>query len=75
MCLDARRLVWLSNEDTQKGYGVDFIALTMHAISRDIEAYPEPCIYTQVHLSRLFFYQGLLTVLQSDQLFSGVLLD
>lgn len=47
-----RRLVWLSNEDTQKGYGVDFIALTMHAISRDIEAYPEPCIYTQIDNGR-----------------------
>ena len=52
-CLDGRRLVWFSDEDVQKGYAVTFIALTMHAISRDVEAYPEPCIYTQVDISEL----------------------
>jgi hypothetical protein len=51
-CLDGRRLVWFSNEDVHKGYAVTFIALTMHAISRDVEAYPEPCIYTQVNISK-----------------------
>ena len=43
-----RRLVWLSDEDVHKGYAVDFYSLSMHAISRDVEAYPQPCIYTQV---------------------------
>lgn len=51
-CLDGRRLVWFSNEDVHKGYAVTFIALTMHAISRDVEAYPEPCIYTQVNIAK-----------------------
>ncbi|KAG0596687.1 hypothetical protein M758_UG276200 [Ceratodon purpureus] len=47
-----RRLVWFSNDDVHKGYAVTFIALTMHAISRDVEAYPEPCIYTQIETGK-----------------------
>eukprot|EP00850_Spirogloea_muscicola_P000215 SM000001S04617 [mRNA] locus=s1:1251635:1253809:- [translate_table: standard] len=43
-----RRLVWLSDEDLQEGYAVDFVSLTMHAISRDTDAYPHPCIYMQI---------------------------
>jgi len=43
-----KRLVWLSDEDVHKGYAVDFYSLSMHAISRDVEAYPQPCIYTQI---------------------------
>ncbi|CAK9256170.1 unnamed protein product [Sphagnum jensenii] len=43
-----RRLVWLSDEDVHKGYVVDFLSLTMHAISRDEDAYPQPCIYSQI---------------------------
>ncbi|KAH9576336.1 hypothetical protein CY35_01G156100 [Sphagnum magellanicum] len=43
-----RRLVWLSDEDVHKGYAVDFLSLTMHAISRDEDAYPQPCIYSQI---------------------------
>ncbi|CAK9858659.1 unnamed protein product [Sphagnum jensenii] len=43
-----RRLVWLSDEDMHKGYAVDFLSLTMHAISRDEDAYPQPCIYSQI---------------------------
>ncbi|CAM6099263.1 unnamed protein product [Calypogeia fissa] len=43
-----RRLIWFSDDDHQKGYAVDFKSLSMHAISRDPEAYPVPCIYTQI---------------------------
>eukprot|EP00850_Spirogloea_muscicola_P015303 SM000116S24224 [mRNA] locus=s116:131429:133672:- [translate_table: standard] len=43
-----RRLVWLNDEDLQEGYAVDFVSLTMHAISRDTDAYPHPCIYMQI---------------------------
>lgn len=32
----------------QKGYAVDFLSISLHAISRDPEAYPSPCIYAQV---------------------------
>jgi hypothetical protein len=38
----------LSDEDVHKGYAVDFLSLTMHAISRDEDAYPQPCIYSQI---------------------------
>jgi len=43
-----RRLVWLSDDDLECGYAVNFLSLTMHAISRDQDAYPQPCIYTQI---------------------------
>jgi hypothetical protein len=46
-----RRLVWLSDDDLECGYAVNFLSLTMHAISRDQDAYPQPCIYTQVHFN------------------------
>lgn len=31
-----------------KGYVVDFLSISLHAVSRDPEAYSSPCIYTQV---------------------------
>ncbi|KAL2623652.1 hypothetical protein R1flu_003857 [Riccia fluitans] len=46
--ITTRRLIWLSDDDLQKGYAVTFLALSMHAISRDTNAYPLPCIYTQI---------------------------
>ncbi|KAL3675078.1 hypothetical protein R1sor_025026 [Riccia sorocarpa] len=46
--ITTRRLIWLSNDDLQKGYAVTFLSLSMHAISRDTNAYPLPCIYTQI---------------------------
>lgn len=42
-----KRLIWISDAD-HHGYAVDFLSLSMHAISRDLEAYPMPCIYTQI---------------------------
>ncbi|CAL4938525.1 unnamed protein product [Urochloa decumbens] len=42
-----RRVIWLS-EAKDKGYAVDFLAITLHAVSRDLEAYPSPCLYTQI---------------------------
>jgi len=27
---------------------VDFLAISLHAVSRDLEAYPSPCLYTQI---------------------------
>ncbi|EFJ33206.1 hypothetical protein SELMODRAFT_439246 [Selaginella moellendorffii] len=46
--ITTRRLVWLSDRDISKGYAVDFLSLSMHAISRDLEAYPSPCVYCQI---------------------------
>lgn len=43
-----RQVVWLSDSDRAKGYAVDFISLSLHAVSRDPEAYPSPCIYAQI---------------------------
>ncbi|ONL95980.1 Chloride conductance regulatory protein ICln [Zea mays] len=43
-----RRVIWLSEAEKGKGYAVDFLAISLHAVSRDLEAYPSPCIYTQV---------------------------
>lgn len=47
-------MIWLSDVDQSKGYAVDFLSLSLHAVSRDPEAYASPCIYTQV-----FFYAFL----------------
>jgi hypothetical protein len=47
-CFDARRVIWVSDTERNKGYAVDFVAVSLHAVSRDPEAYPSPCIYTQV---------------------------
>ena len=40
--------MWLSDSDRSKGYAVDFYSVSLHAVSRDQEAYPSPCIYAQV---------------------------
>lgn len=43
-----RKIIWLSDVDMAKGYAVDFLSISLHAVSRDPEAYSSPCIYTQV---------------------------
>ncbi|KAG6490132.1 hypothetical protein ZIOFF_051415 [Zingiber officinale] len=43
-----RRVIWLSDADRGKGYAMDFLSLSLHVVSRDREAYPFPCIYTQI---------------------------
>ncbi|XVE58691.1 hypothetical protein DITRI_Ditri04bG0189300 [Diplodiscus trichospermus] len=46
--ITTKQVVWLSDVDRAKGYAVDFLSLSLHAVSRDPEAYPSPCIYTQI---------------------------
>ncbi|XP_042457832.1 chloride conductance regulatory protein ICln-like [Zingiber officinale] len=46
----SRRVIWLSDADKGKGYAVDFLSLSLHAVSRDPETYPFPCIYTQIEI-------------------------
>ncbi|KAK9291438.1 hypothetical protein L1049_019385 [Liquidambar formosana] len=46
--ISTKQLVWLSDVDREKGYAVDFLSISLHAVSRDPEAYPSPCIYTQI---------------------------
>lgn len=43
-----RQVIWVSDVDKSKGYAVDFLSISLHAVSRDPEAYPTPCLYTQV---------------------------
>ncbi|CAI9108453.1 OLC1v1008043C1 [Oldenlandia corymbosa var. corymbosa] len=46
--ISSKQVVWLSDVDRTKGYAVDFLSVSLHAVSRDPEAYPSPCIYTQI---------------------------
>ncbi|KAI4323997.1 hypothetical protein L6164_023565 [Bauhinia variegata] len=46
--ISTKQVIWLSNVDKANGYAVDFLSLSLHAVSRDPEAYPVPCIYTQI---------------------------
>jgi len=46
--ITTKRLIWLSDVDKQKGYAVDFLSISLHAVSRDPEAYELPCIYAQI---------------------------
>ncbi|XP_062153693.1 chloride conductance regulatory protein ICln [Alnus glutinosa] len=46
--VSSKQVIWLSDVDRAKGYAVDFLSLSLHAISRDPEAYPSPCIYAQI---------------------------
>ncbi|OAY48166.1 chloride conductance regulatory protein ICln [Manihot esculenta] len=48
--ISTKKVVWLSDVDRSKGYAVDFLSLSLHAVSRDPEAYPSPCIYTQIEI-------------------------
>ncbi|KAG6493301.1 hypothetical protein ZIOFF_048280 [Zingiber officinale] len=43
-------VIWLIDADKGKGYAVDFLSLSLHAVSRDLETYPFPCIYTQIEI-------------------------
>ncbi|KAK6926361.1 Protein ICln/Lot5/Saf5 [Dillenia turbinata] len=46
--ISTKQVVWLSDVEREKGYAVDFFSISLHAVSRDPEAYPAPCIYTQI---------------------------
>ncbi|CAN0891587.1 Chloride conductance regulatory protein ICln, partial [Linum grandiflorum] len=46
--ISSKKVVWLSDVDGEKGYAVDFLSISLHAVSRDPEAYPSPCIYAQI---------------------------
>uniref|UniRef100_A0A1D1XLD0 Chloride conductance regulatory protein ICln n=1 Tax=Anthurium amnicola TaxID=1678845 RepID=A0A1D1XLD0_9ARAE len=46
--ITTKRVLWLSDTDRARGYAVGFLSLSLHAVSRDPEAYAFPCIYTQM---------------------------
>ncbi|XP_068651062.1 chloride conductance regulatory protein ICln-like [Aristolochia californica] len=46
--ISSKQVVWLSGVDEGKGYALDFLSISLHAVSSDPEAYHSPCIYTQI---------------------------
>nr|VDC93086.1 unnamed protein product [Brassica rapa] len=48
--ITSRKLIWLSDADVAKGYAVDFLSISLHAVSRDPQTYSSPCIYTQIEV-------------------------
>ncbi|KAL2341111.1 hypothetical protein Fmac_009051 [Flemingia macrophylla] len=43
-----KQVIWVNDVDRTKGYAIDFLSISLHAISRDPETYPVPCLYTQI---------------------------
>ena len=41
-------MIWLSTSDVTKGYAWTYSSIILHAVSRDPEAYAQPCIYCQL---------------------------
>ena len=46
--ITTKQVIWVSDVDKSKGYAVDFLSISLHAVSRDPEAYSLPCLYTQI---------------------------
>jgi len=46
--LTTRQIVWLNSQNPAAGYAMDYPFVTMHAISRDKNAWPEHCLYCQL---------------------------
>ncbi len=43
-----RNAIWLSSEDNNKGYSLDFPFISLHAVSRDTTHFPHQCLYCQL---------------------------
>ncbi|ESW03320.1 hypothetical protein PHAVU_011G004300 [Phaseolus vulgaris] len=48
--ITTKQVIWVSDVDKTKGYAVDFLSISLHAVSTDPEAYPLPCLYTQIDI-------------------------
>ncbi|XP_057736950.1 chloride conductance regulatory protein ICln-like [Arachis stenosperma] len=46
--ITTKQVIWLNDVDNTKGYAVNFLSISLHDISRDPDAYPHPCLYTQI---------------------------
>ncbi|XP_027353740.1 chloride conductance regulatory protein ICln isoform X2 [Abrus precatorius] len=46
--ITTKQVIWVGDADKTKGYAVDFLSISLHAVSRDPDAYPVPCLYTQI---------------------------
>ncbi|XP_020224710.1 chloride conductance regulatory protein ICln, partial [Cajanus cajan] len=38
-----KQIIWVNDVDRSKGYAVDFLSISLHAISRDPDTYPLHC--------------------------------
>eukprot|EP01102_Stenamoeba_stenopodia_P004790 TRINITY_DN15159_c0_g1_i1.p1 TRINITY_DN15159_c0_g1~~TRINITY_DN15159_c0_g1_i1.p1 ORF type:complete len:189 (+),score=32.88 TRINITY_DN15159_c0_g1_i1:76-642(+) len=47
--ITTRNLIWLDSTDPNKGYSVPFKSIGLHAISRNQENFPAPCIYCHLN--------------------------
>jgi len=46
--LTTRRIVWLHSQNPGLGLAMDYPFVTLHAVSTDKAAWPEPCLYCQL---------------------------
>jgi nucleotide-sensitive chloride channel 1A len=46
--ITTKQVIWVNDVDKSKGYAVDFLSISLHAVSTDPEAYSAPCLYTQI---------------------------
>ncbi|KAL1123718.1 hypothetical protein AAG570_001491 [Ranatra chinensis] len=46
-----RRLAWVEDTSLQQGYSIEYKNVSLHAISRDLQAFPEECLYVMLDLA------------------------
>ncbi|XP_019423217.1 PREDICTED: chloride conductance regulatory protein ICln-like [Lupinus angustifolius] len=46
--ISTKQVIWLSDVEKDKGYAVDFLSISLHAISTAPDSYPVPCLYVQI---------------------------
>eukprot|EP00210_Caulerpa_lentillifera_P000854 g827.t1 len=66
--LTTRRLVWLSEESMEKGYGIDYPSIIVHAISTDPELHDgRPCVYLQLEALENEDIEAVMSLIPQDQ--------
>mmetsp|Transcript_16281 Transcript_16281/g.51061 ORF Transcript_16281/g.51061 Transcript_16281/m.51061 type:complete len:203 (-) Transcript_16281:40-648(-) len=56
-----RRVVWERREGEARGLAVQVVDVLLHAVSRDPQTFPRPCLYAQLnleHVAEVFFAPG-----------------
>jgi len=51
--LTTRRVVWLHSQNGSLGLAMDYPFVTLHALSTDKDAWPEPCLYCQLKVEEM----------------------
>eukprot|EP01089_Gocevia_fonbrunei_P021711 TRINITY_DN8528_c0_g1_i1.p1 TRINITY_DN8528_c0_g1~~TRINITY_DN8528_c0_g1_i1.p1 ORF type:complete len:179 (-),score=39.94 TRINITY_DN8528_c0_g1_i1:42-578(-) len=46
--ITTKHVIWLSVEDANLGYSMDYYHILIHAVSTDTSSFPFPCIYSQL---------------------------